>query len=279
MEEIRKKWLASISTRSGPSNALSNSVLLDDDAPASSASQAADTSGPPPKPPPEQRIQLLQALLLVGDIPSSLFLLAQYPWLAQSHPPIADLILRLVSYAVEPVYRGVVRLQLGDLEEGELGYDAPSPTYRRKQQDVVSTLLVPTPPPTLTSVFEFFYPDWATELEQWQDVDDIHQRGLRWLGLVRGLGARAVETMVKFCRIGAAHFAALRKAKEAALGINHTPKATHELRLLEVSTLLQDAKIVLISAIRERNGTLASRHPGIVTASLVRRWRHCCLRH
>ncbi|EIW70014.1 hypothetical protein TREMEDRAFT_29485 [Tremella mesenterica DSM 1558] len=263
MEGIRQKWLASISSRSGPSNALSNSVLLDDDAPSSSDSQNAETTGPPPKPSPEQRIQLLQALLSVGESSASLFILGKFPWVAQSHPAVADLILRLVAHALEGLYRSYAHRRFGiaDEEVTESEGDIPAPTYMSSQRkEIVNTLLVPTPPETSTRTFEFFYPDWSEDAEVWLTIDDVHQKALRWLGLIRGLGARAVEVMVKLCRLGAAHYAVLRKAKEVEQGLDHPLKIKDELRLptlTEMEPWLQILRISLLPALSVGNATAA----------------------
>jgi THO complex subunit 2 len=234
MENIRKKWLLTVSSRSGPSNALSNSVLLDDDSPATS-SAAAEASGLPPKPPPEQRIQLLHALLSLGDLPAAEYLLARFPWVAQSHPAISDLIMQIVAGALENVYRAFAAQSLQGSEEGEFDLLAPAPTLRLTNKEVVSTLYNPPPPETPTKRFEFFYPHWRETMEIWETPEDIRVKGLRWLQLTRGLAARSLEVMVKICRLGAAHFAALRKEKEAGLGFTHGAKTKDELRSVEVS--------------------------------------------
>ena len=235
MANIHKKYLSSISSRSGPSNALSNSVLLDDEAPTSSAA-AQESAGSPPKPPPEQRIQLLQAFLAIGDLPSSMYFLGKFPWVAQSHPPIADLILRNLQYALEEVYRQYAE-RLEGTEEEEIGLQDPAPTYASSTKEVVPTLLSPSPPETEAKIYEFFYSNWRETCEVWSSIDEIREKGLKWLSLVRGLGSRMVELMVKICRVGAAHFVALRKDKEAALGISHGAKTKEERRSTEVRRL------------------------------------------
>jgi THO complex subunit 2 len=241
MENIRKKWLLTVSSRSGPSNALSNSVLLDDDSPATS-SAAAEASGLPPKPPPEQQIQLLHALLSLGDLPAAEYLLARFPWVAQSHPAISDLIMQIVAGALENVYRTFATQSLQGSEEGEVDLLAPAPTLRLTNKEVVATLYNPPPPETPTKRFEFFYPHWQEGMELWETPEDIRVKGLRWLQLTRGLAARSVEVMVKICRLGAAHFAALRKEKEVGLGLTHGAKTKDELRSVEVSDPVSDPR-------------------------------------
>ncbi|WWC89783.1 uncharacterized protein L201_004709 [Kwoniella dendrophila CBS 6074] len=214
MEEIRKKWYSSVSSRSGPQNALSNSVLLDDDAPAASTSKEAESGGPPPKPPPEQRIQLAQALLAIGDLPSALYFLSRFPWIAQSHTSIADLILRTVAFALESLYR-LYMPPTTDVEGEDLEMTVIAPSVSSLLKELVPTLHSPPPPETSSKRFEFFYPDWQESMESWSGLEDIHSKGLRWLSLIRGLGGRNASIMVKICRIGVAYFASLRKEKEA----------------------------------------------------------------
>ncbi|RSH93955.1 hypothetical protein EHS25_006608 [Saitozyma podzolica] len=261
MENIRKKWLLTVSSRSGPSNALSNSVLLDDDSPATS-SAAAEASGLPPKPPPEQRIQLLHALLSLGDLPAAEYLLARFPWVAQSHPAISDLIMQIVAGALENVYRAFAAQSLQGSEEGEFDLLAPAPTLRLTNKEVVSTLYNPPPPETPTKRFEFFYPHWRETMEIWETPEDIRVKGLRWLQLTRGLAARSLEVMVKICRLGAAHFAALRKEKEAGLGFTHGAKTKDELRSVEptadeMEPWLDIIRISLLPALSTSNATAA----------------------
>ncbi|WVQ98958.1 hypothetical protein IAU59_006090 [Kwoniella sp. CBS 9459] len=255
MEDIRKKWHSSVSSRSGPSNALSNSVLLDDDAPESSTSKEAEAGGPPPKPPQEQRIQLLQALLAIGDLPSSLYFLSRFPWIAQSHTAIADLILKTVAYALESLYRSYAGAP--DEYKGEdLELAASSPTVPITHKEVLPTLHRPPPPETSTKQFEFFYPDWAEALEIWSSTEEIHTKGLRWLTLVRGLGGRDASIMVKLCRIGAVYFARLRKEKETNLEIGHA-RTKEQLSQVEMRPWLDLIRISILPSLSGSGATAA----------------------
>lgn len=227
MDSIRQKFIESTVSRSGPNNALANSVLVDDDQPSSSSTKDAEPSGPPAKPPPEQRIQLLQALLSLGEIASAQYFLAKYPWTAQSHPAIADLILRLIATALEDLFREQVP-----------GFDAFDDSLDVIEtsggKEVVPTLYAPSPPETSTKVFKFFYPDWRNDAEKWTTWQDVHDKGLRWFSLVRGMGGRAGSVMAKICRIGSKHFAALKTSKEAKFGISHGTTKRDEIRQVEV---------------------------------------------
>lgn len=229
MESIRLKFIESTVSRSGPDNALANSILADDEPPSTSSANEAEPTGPPAKPPPEQRIQLLQALLSLGDVTSAQYFLAKYPWTAQSHPAIADLILRLIATALEDVFRDEVP-GLDSVDEDL----ASTQEQAQSDKEVIPTLYAPSPPETSAKVFKFFYPDWRVDAEKWTTWTDIHERGLRWFSLVRGMGGRAGSVMAKICRIGTKHFAALKASKEAELGISHSTTKRDEIRQVEV---------------------------------------------
>lgn len=251
MESIRQKFVESSVSRSGPNNALANSILADDDPPSTSSAKDAEPTGPPAKPPPEQRIQLLQALLSLGDLPSAQYFLAKYSWTAQSHPAISDLILRLIATALEDVFRGEVP-GLDRVDESLDGVEADA------DKEVVPTLYAPSPPETPTKVFRFFYPDWRRDCEKWTTWQDIHDKGLRWFSLVRGHGGRAGAVMAKICRIGSKHFASLRVDKEAALGISHGTRKRDESRQTEVG----------------RHAHPTGKHRSYLHSRLKPRWSH-----
>jgi THO complex subunit 2 len=221
MDNIRKRFLDSTTARSGPNNALANTILADDEPPSSAAAKDAEPTGPPAKPPPEQRIQLAQALLSLGDISAAQYFLAKYPWIAQSHPDIADLILRLIANALEDLFKAEVT----GLEqvEGDSDIDMSASTSTK---EVVPTLYAPSPPETATKVFQFFYPGWREGAEKWTSPADIHEKGMRWFSLVRGMGGRAGSVMAKICRIATKHFAQLKeqKIREAGLSASSTVK-------------------------------------------------------
>jgi THO complex subunit 2 len=235
MAVIRQKYASSGTSRSGPSNALANSVLLDDEA--GPADTAADPSAPPARPPPEQRIQLVQALLAIGHMPAALYFLGKYPWLAQYSPTISDLILRIVEHGIEDLYaRHSDTWSHAGMDVEDLRLDAAAPTYKVPRRDVVPTVLAPIPPDTPTAAFVFFYPDWAADIEKWTDISEIRTKGMRWLSLVRGLGGRRVETIVRICRIGAGYFAELQKVKEADLGLSGKDRTRKQVRDVLVSS-------------------------------------------
>ncbi|WVR05355.1 hypothetical protein IAU60_002369 [Kwoniella sp. DSM 27419] len=254
MEDIRNKWHSSLSARSGPANALSMSVLLDDDAPASSSANDADASGTPAKPPQEQRIQLLQALLAIGDLPSSLYFLGRFPWTAQSHTAIADLVLRNIAYCLDGLYRSLAG-QKTEIDDEDQDLAATAPTIPDNHKEVVPSLMSPAPPDTSRKRFQFFYPDWSGQLEPWHSIEDIHTKGLPLLALVRGLGGRDSSIMTKLCRIGAVHFATLRKEKEAGLGIGQPRSKQHSALTEEMRPWLDLTRVALLPSLSGSSAT------------------------
>jgi len=190
----------------------------------------------PARPVPEQRILLLQALLSIGDLPHALYFLGRYPWLAQTHTTVADLIMLIVAHALEPLYRSVVA-ESPQSATSDFDWEAAAPEVINSEKPTTVTLLNPPPPNSPSRNFQFFYPSWAAGLEEWSSVDELFTKGLRWLGLVRGLAARDSATMVKICRMGAAHFAALRKEKENQMQLPKGVRTSQQLGQSQVCSV------------------------------------------
>ncbi|TYJ56712.1 hypothetical protein B9479_002643 [Cryptococcus floricola] len=227
METARQTWASSLASRSGPSNALT-STILDDDEPSSNggSSKMDDGKKANSKPPPEQRMQLCHALLAIGDKASAEYLLARWPWIAQKHTGVADLIMKIVDEAVDPIYQQICG------KKDDLDYNAVAPVALEQTQlkkTNLLTLFFPVPPETATKRFEFFYPDWSEALETWTNEQEIHEKGLRWMGLIRGLGGRNARLMVKLCRIGVATFERQRQNKQTAIDSLEVEPPAHEL--------------------------------------------------
>ena len=160
--------------------------------------------------------------------------------LAQYSPTIADLVMRIVEVGIEGLYArfsDTWRVS-GDLD---LDFEAPAPTYKAPNREVVPSILVPLPPDTPSTSFTFFCPDWAEGMERWTSIEEIRSKGMRWLSLVRGLGGRRVETMVKICRIGAVYLEGLQKDKAAALGLSGTERTRSQNKELLVSVHVSSA--------------------------------------
>lgn len=232
MSAIHTKWKSTV-PGAGP-NKLAMAAALTDDADDKATASGVQTpvekkDAPPPTLPTEQRIILLQALLSIGAMPQAMFLLGKYPWTAQSHPAIADLLLRNLEYSLDPVYEAHWPLPAA---EEDLEWSSPAP-FANNNKVVLQTTCWPVPLETPKHRFDFFYPDWTSHLARWSTVDELHVHGLPWMHLVRGLGARNPTLMVKLCRLGVAHFRPLRKAKMDAHGLDRLSLSKNR-RLVEV---------------------------------------------
>lgn len=239
MDEILDRYKSAMNTRSGPSNALANTVLVDDEAPEGGATTTEEVVEAP-KPKAEQKIQLLRALLAIGESNLSLYLLAKYPWTVVANPAIGQLILRNIDYSLTPLYRRLVRGP---------GY---SEVESSKPEEVVQTLATPVPPSTSNKEFEFFYPAWMNELERWSKVDDIHLYGERWLILLQGLGGRNSALMIKIIRLMKQEFAEQLKAKaesQAAEGTSDEDGRNTRLGLSDVKPWTGILRKVILPAL------------------------------
>jgi hypothetical protein len=68
----------------------------------------------------------------------------------------------------------------------------------------------------------------------WTSREDIHDKGMRWFTLVRGIGGRAGSVMAKICRIGTKHFALLKEQKRIEAGMSTNPTIKEDIRRSEV---------------------------------------------
>jgi len=104
----------------GGANALAMAgALVDDETPASKSAAASTSTAPAassstasaptvaPQDLPNQKVGLLKALLVVGDVTHAMFILAQWPILVQAFPEIADLLNRLLSVSIKPAYDSI----------------------------------------------------------------------------------------------------------------------------------------------------------------------------
>lgn len=212
MDERFKKYQATMTQRSGPNNALANSVLADDDAPATANGTPVEVIEPP-KPEVDQKSLLLYHLLAIGEADVSLYLLAKYPWTAQADPRIASVLLRNIEYIMDPVYQKISAAPGGQAPYAEAPEQEDSGHAKSKL-----SLHTPTPPSTSRYQYEFFFPDWNDNLELWETTEDVYQKGERWFSLIRALGGRDVAVMTKLCRIITHHFELLRQDKVASRG-------------------------------------------------------------
>ena len=192
MESEHKKYLASVDSRIAGAKVS----MLAMAAPLESSSS---TSGPrvfqpapaepkkPEKEVPNQKLGILNALLALGTLRPALALISKFPWVVDAFPEVADLMLRVLKSCIAPVYETVagmpVALASFTAPKARFGTTGATPAPERKAQ---LTLWAPTPPPTNTINFVFFFPDWASRIpycRSLEDLPDVLEPLARFVGL------------------------------------------------------------------------------------------------
>ncbi|KAL0063115.1 THO2 plays a role in transcriptional elongation [Marasmius tenuissimus] len=150
-----------------------------------------------------QKADLVSALLSVGSLKSAIAIISKFPWLVDAHPEIADLMIRVLSYSLEPLYQSelVTKGRAPGFSQsrpryGTTGLVQPGP---KKQ---LLTLCAPTPPCTHTIDFVFFFPDWAELIPLstcMEDLVDVIEPLMRFVGLHV---SRDPLFLAKFVRLG-----------------------------------------------------------------------------
>jgi THO complex subunit 2 len=156
--------------------------------------------------PPCQKIRLLNALLSVGALRPAIAILSEFPWIVDSNPEIADLLIRVLKHSISYLYDTVLvtkeRSSGFTQPKARFGANRTSAPPPRRQQ---LTLWAPTPPGTATTDFVFFFPDWTqwvpvcTELD---DLMDVIEPLMKFVGLHI---YRDTLFLTKFLRLGKVH--------------------------------------------------------------------------
>lgn len=156
-----------------------------------------------------QKTAILHALLSVGSIKPALFMLSRYPKIVDPYPEIADLLLKITDYAIEPLYtlRGKPPL----LDTVDLTVCKSVPTNANQQQDITLTEpfhsqtrrgLIPVQPVTDANPYRFFYETWSSEIQHVTDLEGLRKASRTFLRLSGPLLSRNINLLVKLCRIG-----------------------------------------------------------------------------
>ncbi|GAO48034.1 hypothetical protein G7K_2222-t1 [Saitoella complicata NRRL Y-17804] len=143
--------------------------------------------------PPQQKIALLKALLAVGALSQAMYVLGRFPFLTATHPEIADGVMRLVDWMIEPLYSPLsVKSQLGfDVTAGEAD-------EREVKRVFESTPGRGTPRQKLV----FFYEEWRRGVFQIETGEEFLSVVIPLLRVVGIRIYRDVKLIVKICRIG-----------------------------------------------------------------------------
>ena len=179
MDTLHKEYLANVETRIAGAR-ISQLALA---APLESAPQQSQSKSKTPAPVEpkkselkdcNQKVGLLTSLLAVGALKPAVAILSKFPWLVDSNPEIADLILRVLRHSISPLYESLLitkeRNPSFTLPRSRFG---PSGTSQPVPRKSIITLWAPTPPGTSSNDFVFFFPDWVEQVPICTTVDDL----------------------------------------------------------------------------------------------------------
>ncbi len=148
----------------------------------------------------EQRVLLCEALLAIGHLPPAFFLLCRWPVIAQSHPAISDLLLRIVGHLIQPAYAIIAASKPAQKE-----LDPYRSHFAFSIPVQVATTAMPLPLDTEKRQFKFFFSEWNSRLTQWQSVEEVAKGVWPFAKFVGAMGARDVTVLVRLCRVGVQH--------------------------------------------------------------------------
>lgn len=225
LKELHEKWKSDMDERAflATASALALAAPLTDDTdmPLSQnqqqQKQTQETTAEPKtnpdgsiKYPSFQKVGLLNALLSVGSLYPSLFLLAKFPFVVDPYPEIADLIHRIFEYSIETLYEHHGK----PLDTNSLPPFRPRklPSSSVRELNLVEASLPPItkglsclPRVTEPSSAQFFYDNWNSSLKQIDDLDSLSRFSDLLLRFSGPLLSRHVTLLVKLCRIGVSY--------------------------------------------------------------------------
>lgn len=167
----------------GGANALAMAgALVDEDAPTKASTSAASTStaaaaeAAKPRVLPNQKLGLLRALLAIGDLSHSLFILAQFPYLVPANLDLADLLNRLLAASIEPAYATISLAKSkaqyqDDFSAVRAKYVAPDKAGAPTPARPVNLTELPFPDPNKD--FVFFFAEWKNRLPKAGDWEEV----------------------------------------------------------------------------------------------------------
>ena len=191
MEDVYNRYRENLHrmASSGQANALSAAAPLtrEDAIPVrprqmqseqSDKSSAVPTRAPTgPKRPLIQKIATIAALLTVGAIKPAVSIISKFPWAVDSHPEIADLLIRILHTSLGPCFEAYFP------QHQEYSLQNSQPRQRWSPNGLLSpptlkatlTILAPTPASTMSSCFVFFYPAWLRQVPVCKNDGDIQE--------------------------------------------------------------------------------------------------------
>jgi THO complex subunit 2 len=207
-----KAYLATIDTRIAGAkvNRLAMAGALGDSGPTPSSKPrpvAAEPKAPekePEKQTPNQKLDLLVALLGVGALRPALAILANFPWLKDAHPVIADLLIRVMRHALQPLYDAKCppKAERNPSWQQPRARYGPAGVQQPPSRRTMLTLTAPTPPCTSAVEFVYFFPDWTDRVPLCSTLDDLLDVVEPVMAYVGPQISRDTLFMAKFLRLG-----------------------------------------------------------------------------
>lgn len=155
---------------------------------------------------PNQKLGVLNALLALGALRPAYALMSKFPWIVDSSPDLADLVLRIMRHSIAPIYDATTgsrdALASFKIPKPRVGLTGMVPAPERKPQ---LTLCAPTPQCTNATDFIFFYPDWTQHIplcRTMEDLADVIEPLMSFIGLHI---SRDPIFLSKFLRLGRLH--------------------------------------------------------------------------
>lgn len=213
IEPTWREAQANLVRKVGGNNALANAgALVDDDAPIrastskSTASTSASTTKPTVRDLPNQKLSLLRALLTIGDIKRSLFIIAQYPYLVSVYPDIADLLNRLLAESIKPAYDSIATMK-------EVRKTTEAARVPRTHYSTTTKTQVPPMKPTAfisarafpkiesSRLHTFFFAEWKERLPLCEDSLETLEVLEIYLPIIGFFISNDFPLFTKLCRI------------------------------------------------------------------------------
>ena len=130
---------------------------------------------------PNQKAGLCGALLSLGMIRPVIATMSEFPWIVDAYPELSDLMIRILDYSIRDLYEQTFEsspqqkksreaMKNFAVPKSRVGPSGPIPAPERKPH---VTLIAPTPPPTSTTDFVFFFPEWTQYVPVCSSMDDV----------------------------------------------------------------------------------------------------------
>ncbi|KIY45922.1 hypothetical protein FISHEDRAFT_76157 [Fistulina hepatica ATCC 64428] len=194
---------------------------------------------------PNHKAGLVNALLSVGALRPAIVVLSRFPWFVDQRPELADLLIRVLSHSIHDLYLETVGLgtrppptnfpspspspastatpqpqsttsdrvgPVANFSQPRARYSAAGTAYPPPRKQVL-TLWAPTPPATMTTSYEFFYPKWVDYVPVCRTLDDVRDVVEPLLKFVGVHVSRNPLFLSKVARMGRISIAAAATAK------------------------------------------------------------------